>query len=58
MTNQSHRKVQINGDLHINSVQRNDSGRYTCSRARSDQLNHHFEILKSIHLKIICKYSK
>lgn len=55
MDNQSKRKYQIDGDLHINAVHHNDSGYYTCARTTADELNHHAEISNIIKLETICK---
>lgn len=51
---ESSRWNQINGDLHINALHRNDSGYYVCARTKSHQLNH-LDILNNIKLEIICK---
>lgn len=53
--NQSNRKFQIDGDLHIKFVHRNDSGYYSCARTESGILNHHAEISNIIKLETICK---
>lgn len=55
MDNQSNRKYQIDGDLHINSVHRNDSGYYSCAWNQPGKLNHHAEISNIIKLQTICK---
>lgn len=56
--NQSQQRIhQISSDLHINAVQRNDSGRYTCAKiCNNKQSPQQVEILKNIKLEIICKY--
>lgn len=57
IVNQSQQRThQIANDLHINAVQRNDSGRYTCAKITSDQQSQQVEILNNIKLEIICKY--
>lgn len=57
IVNQSQqRKHQIAGDLHINAVQRNDSGRYTCAKINNNKQSQQVEIQKDIQLEIICKY--
>lgn len=53
--NQSHQSNQIDGDLHINAIHRNDSGYYTCARTKAHELNHFAEILNNIKLEVICK---
>lgn len=55
--NQSHpRMLQIAGNLHINDVQRNDSGRYTCAKINSNKQTQRVEVFKNLKLEIICEY--
>lgn len=53
--NESNGKTQIDGDLHINFVHRNDSGYYRCIRSHAGEHNHRPEILNTIKLDTICK---
>lgn len=57
LVNQSQQRIhQITSDLHINAVQRNDSGRYTCAKINNNKQTQQVEIQKNILLEIICKY--
>lgn len=57
IVNQSQQRThQIANDLHINAVQRNDSGRYTCAKITNGKQSQQVEILNNIKLEIICKY--
>lgn len=55
VSNQSNRKNQIDGDLHINFVRRNDSGYYRCVRSQAGEHNHRTDISTIIKLETICK---
>lgn len=49
------RMLQVAANLHINAVQRNDSGRYTCAKITSDKQTQRVQILRNLKLEIICK---
>ncbi|XP_031627847.1 tyrosine-protein kinase-like otk [Contarinia nasturtii] len=53
VANQSKRKIEINGDLHINYVQRMDSGYYRCVWSQAGEHNRRTEITKIIKLDTI-----
>lgn len=55
MTNESEQKSQIDGDLHINSVRRNDSGYYRCVWNHAGEHYDHNENLNIFKLETICK---
>ncbi|XP_055311098.1 tyrosine-protein kinase-like otk isoform X2 [Sitodiplosis mosellana] len=53
VSNQSKRKSQIDGDLHINFVRRNDSGYYRCVRSQAGEHNQRTDISTIIKLETI-----